>query len=202
MRPECETIEPLVSAYIDGELEEADVSTVKEHLAGCADCRKASEEFRKVDGLYGQMSASEPTAGRWSQMLWNVLPRAEVPRMPAGGLTRSTALRVNPEHRGVEGLTAGPRRIPMNISGLRSTRWAGYLAGALAVAGMVLLAVIIIINRPSDDAAGPGVLAGDNTVLIVELDSTAEGYEVALDLPMDSSDLLVIDVTRTEGDHS
>ena len=180
MKPECERIEPLVSACIDGELEETDVETVKAHLADCADCRVVMETFRKVDGLYGSLACEAPTEGRWKQMLWNVLPRAEV-RQESGGR-----------------LSAGPRRIPMVLSGQRSHRWAGIAATALALAGMVLVVALIVLGRSDSGTIDPGALASDNTCLIVEVDGTAEGYEVGLQLPADAGDLLVVDIMRVD----
>ena len=175
MKAECERIEPLLSACIDGELEETDVETVKAHLADCADCRVVMETFRKVDGLYGSLACEAPTEGRWRQMLWNVLPRAEVPQGPGARLR------------------AGPRRIPMALSARRSHRWAGITAAVLALAGMAL--VVMVLGRSK---TGPGTLARDNTCLIIEVDSTAEGYQVGLQLPADAADLLVVDIMRVD----
>lgn len=184
MKAECERIEPLLGAYMDGELKEAQLEEVKAHLADCPDCREVTDQFRQVDGLYGELSCEVPTEGRWKQMMWNVLPRSGVPQEPDVRLT------------------AGPRRIPMTISEKRSTRWAGFTAGVLALAGMALVVAFIFFGGPGAGRSGLGPLAEDNTVLIVELDGTAEGYEVGLQLPADAGDLLVVDIMRAEDNHS
>ena len=180
MKTDCEKIEPLLGAYIDGELNEADVKTVEAHLTDCAECRGVTDTFREVDGLYGNLACETPTDGRWKSMLWNVLPRAEIPQMPDARLT------------------AGPRRIPMAISGQRSHRWAGVTATVLALAGMVLVVTLIVLGRPETGQTGPGALARDNTCSLVEVDNTAEGYEVGLQLPADAGDLLVVDIMRAD----
>ena len=188
MGTDCEAIGPKLSAYVDGELPEAEVAAVEAHLEACGACRGLVEQFREMDGLYGELACEEPTEGRWKQMLWNVLPRSEVP------------------NEGIGPLTAGPRRIPMVISDERKPRWAGWTAGVLAMAGMVLLGVFIFFGQPdgsSGNGAGPGEvvsLAEDNTCRLVEVDSTVgDGtYEVNVQFPADSGDLLAIDIALVD----
>lgn len=183
MRPDCERIEPLLSAYADGELEQALVEEVRAHLLGCEGCRKLLDRFKAVDRLYAELACEEPTEGRWRQMMWNVLGRAEV----------------LPESEGY--LTAGPRRIPMSISSGRSVRWAGWAAGITALAGVVLVAVFMIFGGPARPT-GLKPLAADNTCHVIEIGTSAEGYEANLELPADKGDLLAIDITRTKEDRS
>ncbi|GAG36670.1 unnamed protein product, partial [marine sediment metagenome] len=51
MKIDCEKTEPLLSAYLDGELAGAELDEVKAHLADCAHCHEVLEQFRTVDGL-------------------------------------------------------------------------------------------------------------------------------------------------------
>ncbi len=185
MKIDCEKTEPLLSAYLDGELTGAELDEVKAHLADCAHCREVLEQFRTVDGLYAELTVEQPTEGRWKRMLWNVLPRSD------------PGQRVNGH------LTAGPRRIPMAIRARRSARWVGPVAAALALAGMVLVVVILAVGPGS----GPGPeklpeLAEDNSCRIIELGSPPAGFEVMLHLPANAGDLLAVDIVRTGDDQS
>jgi anti-sigma factor RsiW len=44
---DCDAVEPFLSAFLDGELFDADRTTVERHLVGCARCRAAVEEYRR-----------------------------------------------------------------------------------------------------------------------------------------------------------
>ena len=115
-------------------------------------------------------------------MMWNVLPHSEVAQEPG------------------RPLTAGPRRIPMVIRGGESTRWAGPVAGVLALAGMVLVAVVIFVAGRGPENGKLPELAKDNTCQMIELENTAVGYETSVRLPADAADLLVVDIARTDDD--
>ena len=195
MKPECEKIEPLLSAYADGELAGAGVEEVRAHLLACADCRATLESFKAVDQLYAEAACEELSEGRWRSMMWNVVPRGEIANAP--------------ERR----LTAGTRRIPMSIIGRRRVRWAGWSAGVLAAAGVLLVAGFMLFVGPKEPRLGndnffggpKGLrLGNDNTCSSVELEASAEGYEANLTLPANEKDLLVIDimVTQQEEDDS
>lgn len=182
MKIDCEKIEPLLGAYLDGELAGAELDEVEAHLTDCADCREVVEQFRTVDGLYAEMTPEQPTEGRWKRMLWNVLPRSD----PGQELN--------------ERLTAGPRRIPMMISGRRSARWVGPVAAALAMAGMVLVIILAVWPGPGSEKLPE--LAEDNTCRIIEFGSPAAGFEVMLCLPENAGDLLAVDIVRTDNEQS
>ena len=175
MNPICEKIEPMLGAYADGELAPNDRHPVQAHLVDCAECRTRLAAFQHIDRLYVTMTCAQPTEGRWRQMIWNVIPRAEVPPFPQ------------------RELSAGTQRIPMSITPARPVRWAAYAASALALAGVILVAVFVFFPASSL----PIVLmplAADNTCSLIEIDTTASGYQASLQLPADDNDLLVIDI--------
>lgn len=47
----CETMEELLSAYIDGEATAEERQTVEQHIASCASCRAALQDFSTVQTL-------------------------------------------------------------------------------------------------------------------------------------------------------
>ncbi|HEC79266.1 MAG TPA: hypothetical protein ENI34_09045 [candidate division WOR-3 bacterium] len=57
----CNFSAELLSAYLDGELNEKDKQKVKEHLKGCASCRKELEELRRFDEYVRDMEIEEPS---------------------------------------------------------------------------------------------------------------------------------------------
>jgi predicted anti-sigma-YlaC factor YlaD len=174
MKPECEKMEPLLSAFVDGELSGPALDQVREHLDACLDCRAALDTFRALDRLYARLDYPQPAEDAWTQIRADVLPREKALRSPE------------------ERLTAGPRRIPMRIIDRRSTRWAGVAAGALALAGMVLVAVVVFGN--GNGRGGLRFLAGDNTCHNIELGTTAVGFQASLTLPVNKGDLLLVEI--------
>ena len=191
MNPNCEKLEPLLGAYADDELSAADRSSVQAHLADCPECRACLAAFNKIDRLYAAAPCEQPTVGRWRTMIWNVIPRAAVIPLP---------------HREP---TAGTQRIPMVISHKRPLRWAAWSAAVIAVAGVVLVSVVILspthrlpISLPPDLPMGLSSLSADNTCSILEIDTTAEGYEAVLHLPEDAKSLLLIDIVDAPVDES
>ena len=47
----CETLEELISAYVDGEVTEEERQTVEQHVASCASCRAALQDFSTAQTL-------------------------------------------------------------------------------------------------------------------------------------------------------
>jgi hypothetical protein len=76
-------------------------------------------------------------------------------------------------------------------------RWAGVAAGVAALAGMVLVVLVIVFGPGTGRLA---LLAKDNTCQILELDMTVEGYQANLHLPAAAGDLLVVDIVPAEAD--
>jgi anti-sigma factor RsiW len=60
----CNQIEPLLSAYHDGELGKSESESVRQHLLDCQDCRNELSEFRNIT--------------KW------LAPEGEIPAMGAG----------------------------------------------------------------------------------------------------------------------
>jgi anti-sigma factor RsiW len=71
-------VSPLLSAYVDGELDDADRSNVEAHLESCAACRSTVEDFRSI----GSMTAGyAPASGPFEspRALAAVLARGRAP---------------------------------------------------------------------------------------------------------------------------
>lgn len=52
----------LLSAYLDGELSEAQTVEVKAHLADCPDCRRTVDTMRHTDTMIRDLAPLEPSA--------------------------------------------------------------------------------------------------------------------------------------------
>jgi anti-sigma factor RsiW len=64
--PECSEVKELLSAFLDGELEEAPRRGVAAHLKGCAACRREMQLLASLDEALGRLSApaAPDVAGR------------------------------------------------------------------------------------------------------------------------------------------
>lgn len=82
---ECESMRPLISAYMDGELTPTEEAQLQQHLAQCSHCRNLLEEYRQLrDGLRYLPPAEPPPQLR--QQIWHETierPRTEAGRRPA-----------------------------------------------------------------------------------------------------------------------
>jgi len=56
----CRTVQQQLSGYIDGEVRSGEKRQVRQHLAGCADCRNALEEMRKAWNLLDVLPGPKP----------------------------------------------------------------------------------------------------------------------------------------------
>ena len=173
MNNECSKIEILVSACLDGELSETQVRDVESHLAACPDCRRMLQEFRRVEEAFTSLEPDALEQSRWDRMLWKVSPKSR------------------------EGLTAGPRRIPMDIRLGGRRRWAAFVAGGLAVAGAVLVAAVLFFAPDSTTPSNPYVLAADNTAKVESLECASTQYDANVRLPRDEQDILVVDLVMS-----
>lgn len=99
----CDEARPLVDASVDRELCAADEWRVREHLAGCAQCRQAAANVEAIsrltraapyhrapDGLAARIAAAlPPTQADFAQPASNLEPEAQsAAAAPAGGRSR------------------------------------------------------------------------------------------------------------------
>ena len=59
---DCEKVEELASAYVDGELLQFDAQMLENHLAECERCRATVEEYRRLRTEMKEMTFAEPGA--------------------------------------------------------------------------------------------------------------------------------------------
>lgn len=70
MSSECVELNELVSAFADGELEGEKEARVRQHLAGCAECRAFVSACRRIDRAAGEgLRPPEVEPSRWEAML-------------------------------------------------------------------------------------------------------------------------------------
>jgi anti-sigma factor RsiW len=75
MRNPCNQ-EPLLNAYLDGELTEAQAAELKRHLADCPGCRRALETLRHADALVRDLPPLAPSAA-FDRTFWEKVDALE-----------------------------------------------------------------------------------------------------------------------------
>ena len=55
----CIEFVSLVTAYLDGEVDQQQRRRIDEHLQGCQGCRAALDQFQTVIGLAGRLTAAD-----------------------------------------------------------------------------------------------------------------------------------------------
>lgn len=55
----CIEVADAVTAYLDGEVDEAQRRRIEAHLEGCPGCRAAIDQFETVVGLAGKLTAAD-----------------------------------------------------------------------------------------------------------------------------------------------
>lgn len=73
----CQAFEEMLSAYIDGELSDADRQAVEEHLATCDSCKQALMEIRAVKIALQSLPQVEPPAELHVRIMQNLKPARE-----------------------------------------------------------------------------------------------------------------------------
>ncbi len=68
---------PLLSAYVDGELEAGDVARIEAHLAENEQTRREIEKLRRLKEVTGAMRLKEPPPEEWEVFWRSVYNRAE-----------------------------------------------------------------------------------------------------------------------------
>ena len=83
----CATIKQELVAYLDGELEAARTTEIREHVAACAGCRREADEFAAVWNTLDAVTVTPAAAGAAARVATAVLAaegaQAARPAMPA-----------------------------------------------------------------------------------------------------------------------
>ncbi len=61
----CERYQQLMMGYLDDELDDSEIEELKQHLAGCPECRMELEQFKAVKNLADSSSFSAPEDKFW-----------------------------------------------------------------------------------------------------------------------------------------
>lgn len=73
----CDEIRPMLSGYLDGELDEKSRQTVERHLATCANCRTEHERLKKLTEVTNEMKFREPAKEVWEEYWLSIYNRLE-----------------------------------------------------------------------------------------------------------------------------
>lgn len=150
----CSEIQPLLSAYLDGALEDERRTAVGTHLETCAGCRGVLEDLRSIAGTARALGPIDPPEHLWIELAGQMrLPAVEVPT------------------------TVAPAR-----SGSAWWQWAGLTAALLAITAVVYVlgrppAGAPAVATTSSPAAAPG---GTVAAVNEELDLAVHHYERAI----------------------
>jgi anti-sigma factor RsiW len=68
---------PLLSAYVDGELDPGEVSRIEAHLEGNEETRREVAKLRRLKDVTGALRLKEPGPEEWEQFWHSVYNRAE-----------------------------------------------------------------------------------------------------------------------------
>ena len=68
---------PLLSAYVDGELDPPDVARIEAHLAANADTRREVEQLRRLKEVTGALRLKEPPPEAWEAFWQSNYNRSE-----------------------------------------------------------------------------------------------------------------------------
>lgn len=78
-RPECESLEEALNAYLDGESTAEETIVVEEHLKMCPLCRASLEELRTTKAMVGDLKRIEAPALLWSRIDSEIQRKKVVP---------------------------------------------------------------------------------------------------------------------------
>ncbi len=73
---DCSIIEPLLGAYLDGELPRQAAERLDMHLATCQDCRAVLGDLAETDRVLRADPIPMPTATEWAAAEWRLHARA------------------------------------------------------------------------------------------------------------------------------
>jgi hypothetical protein len=84
-----------LSAYLDGDLSEADRAALEQHLASCDECRRTLAELRSVVAAADALHDREPTRDLWTGIATRIAaPEDGVVRLPAARSARQFSFSV------------------------------------------------------------------------------------------------------------
>jgi hypothetical protein len=72
---ECENIRMRLKAFLDGELEEADRTAIKNHLEHCQDCAGVARQFERLTGVLKAWKAEAPPADMYDRLKAGMVSR-------------------------------------------------------------------------------------------------------------------------------
>jgi anti-sigma factor RsiW len=115
----CERWEPLLSAYLDGELTASDVSQLEGHLETCEPCREELVSFRELSGMLATEPEPDPffltrfrarrdeeMMGTGSVQIWRRLAVRLLPLAAAALIGAAAVIWLSVEEAGLEELEA------------------------------------------------------------------------------------------------
>ncbi|CAG7657148.1 zf-HC2 domain-containing protein [Paenibacillus allorhizosphaerae] len=71
---DCNEALPLLHEYLDGSLQGRDSAALKQHLLGCAECRKRLQQFEKMEALISAKTPSEVPEGLTERIMQALPP--------------------------------------------------------------------------------------------------------------------------------
>jgi hypothetical protein len=71
---ECERIEPLLEAWLDGEVSDADDALVRRHVSGCSRCAEAQRRFERIGAALSRVLVADAPALEF-RPFWKELER-------------------------------------------------------------------------------------------------------------------------------
>lgn len=113
----CERWEPLLSRYIDGELEGEEVSSVEKHIESCTACREELASFRELSHMLSTRTEPDPffvsrfrarrdevLGGDATWLFWRRVAVRLYPLATAAVLAAAAVILLSPEDPGMEEL--------------------------------------------------------------------------------------------------
>jgi predicted anti-sigma-YlaC factor YlaD len=73
---DCSIMQPLLGAYLDGELESEAAARLDAHLEACEGCRGTLGDIAETDRILRADPIPMPTATEWAGVEWRLLSRA------------------------------------------------------------------------------------------------------------------------------
>jgi len=88
---ECTLIQPLLGAYLDGEIEEDAAATLSEHLERCESCRALLSRVAEADRAIRAVDVEWPSEFEWARLERSLMARARVRRFRRAARTAAVA---------------------------------------------------------------------------------------------------------------